>query len=181
MTNREWFPAYSGEKINPLKIQPGKIHIKDIAHQLSLLTRFGGATERMDSVAQHSVLVSMYLEREGFSRETSLWGLLHDAGEFITGEFKMGIKSLCPNIKKVEMAWLKAIIGKYGLKWPMPKVVKDWDWIVGCNEAFSLVKNGSPEFFGVDPVRKMYTTPWTSEHSEAMFLSRFKILKEETK
>jgi uncharacterized protein len=177
MSSREWFPTYSGLKFYPLKLDPKKIKIEDIAHQLSLITRFGGATPTIDSVAQHSVLVSMYLEREGFSRDISLWGLLHDAAEAYIGDMKIGVKGLFPKFKDLENKILEMIIGKYGLTWPMPESVHEWDWIVGCNEAFTFVKKASPKYFEVEPVKKIYMTLWDSQYAERMFLSRFKILK----
>jgi hypothetical protein len=61
----------------------------------------------------------------------------------------------------------------------MPVCVKEWDWIVGCNEAFTFIKGGSPKYFGVDPVRRVHITYWTATYAEEMFLSRFKILTEE--
>ncbi len=177
MSNRDWFPTYSGLKFYPLKPEFKKINIGDIAHQLSLITRFGGATKVVDSVAQHSVLVSMYLEREGHGDEASLWGLLHDAAETYLGDMKRGVKHLFPGFISMENVLLKMIITKYGLIWPMPKIVKEWDWIIGCNEAFRLVKNGSPEFFEIEPVQKVFITPWTPQYSEDLFLKRFELLK----
>jgi hypothetical protein len=177
MLNREWFPTYTGEKINLRSMKLKQIKIRDIAHQLSLLTRFGGATEVMDSVAQHSVLVSMYLEREGYDTDSSLWGLLHDASEAYMGELRIGVKNLFPQFKVVENKLLEFIGRRYRLTWPMPPEVKKWDWIIGCNEAFKFVPNGTPEFFEVAPVQNIFITPWTSKYSEQIFLSRFAILQ----
>uniref|UniRef100_A0A6M3KS52 Phosphohydrolase n=1 Tax=viral metagenome TaxID=1070528 RepID=A0A6M3KS52_9ZZZZ len=177
MSTREWFPTYTGLKFYPLKPDPKKIQIEDIAHQLSLTCRFGGATWKMSSVAQHSVLVSMHLEREGYGRENSLWGLLHDAAEAYIGDMKMGMKDMFPGFRELEDSILQVIIERYGLPWPMPKIVHEWDWIIGCNEAFTFIKGGSPKFYGVKPVRKVYMSSWEPEFAERVFLERFEILK----
>lgn len=177
MSNRNWFPTYTGKKINILKMKISDIDIRDMAHHLSLECRFGGATPKMDSVAQHSVLVSMHIERFGGSTEESLWGLLHDGAETYLCDMGKGIKYLFPKFVRLENFILRLISIKYNLTWPMPKVVKHWDYIIGCNEAFTFIKGGSPEFFEVDPVPKVYMTLWDSDYAEKMFLARFEILK----
>jgi len=173
---RDWNPTYTGLKFNPLKPDHKKIRIEDIAHQLALTCRFGGATNKMMSVAQHSVIVSMYLEREGHGSTVSLWGLLHDAAEAYIGDLTMATKALFPEFKALEDNILQSIITKYGLSWPMPKIVHEWDWIIGCNEAFTFVKGGSPKFYEVDPVMKVYMSSWDSEFAEDAFLERFDLL-----
>jgi len=176
MSYRDWIPTYTGLKFDVRNPDPKKIRIEDIAHQLSLTARFGGATKYIDSVAQHSVIVSMYLEREGHGRYNSFWGLLHDAAETYIGDMRIGVKDLLPGYKELEDNLLKVIITKYGLAWPMPAIVDEWDHLVGHNEAFSFIKNGSPKFFGVKPVRKIYLSYWEPEYAEEAFLNRFKIL-----
>jgi len=170
---RDWLPTYTGEKIKTLRPDPEKIHIIDIAHHLSLLSRFCGATSKLCSVAQHSVIVSDMLKYKGCESSTILWGLLHDAAEAYLGDIRMEVKQLLPGFRKLEDHWLKIIITKYNLTWPEPEVVKEMDWIVGNNEALSLYPHGSLEFFNIQDVRRIYLTPWTSEHAEKVFLDRF--------
>ena len=62
------------------------IKIKDIAHHLSLINRFAGATPTPYSVAQHSLLVVRLLEQAKADAVTCLWGLLHDAHEAYLGD-----------------------------------------------------------------------------------------------
>lgn len=68
--------------------------IKDIAHHLSLLCRFGGATFRHYSVAEHSLLVATILRLRGESPAVQLAGLLHDAHEAYMGDLATPIKAL---------------------------------------------------------------------------------------
>lgn len=67
-------------------MQPGgrPILIDDIAHHLSLINRFTGATRRPYSVAEHSLLVSEIAQRNAFSRAVQLAALMHDAHEAYT-------------------------------------------------------------------------------------------------
>ena len=127
-------------------------------------------------MAQHSVLVSMYLEREGHGRYNSFWGLLHDAAEAYVGDIRYGLKHLLKDYGPIEDNILQAIITKYGLKWPEPEIVKEWDWIIGANEAFTFTKNGSPKWYGVEPVQKVFISYWESEFAEKVFLARFNLL-----
>ena len=71
----------SGLLINPFEMRPEDVRIEDIAHHLANICRFQGATARFYSVAQHSVLVSSYL-----SDMDGLYGLLHDASEYLLGD-----------------------------------------------------------------------------------------------
>ena len=54
-----WIETYSGKRFYILDPRPQDVDIVDIAHALSLLTRFTGHTREFYSVAQHSVLVSL--------------------------------------------------------------------------------------------------------------------------
>lgn len=174
--DRTWFPTYTGQKIDLRKFDASKIDIRDIAHHLSLTARFGGATERISSVAQHSVLVSKYVGLDGGSLNDCLWGLMHDAAEAYMGDMMLGVKSLFPRFKSIEDRLLSIIVGRYNLSWPIPNIVDKWDWIVGCNEAFTFIKGGSPKFFNVDPVPKIFMTLWTSKYAEETFLHSFDYL-----
>lgn len=60
------------------------IHIRDIAHHLSRINRYLGATEKAINVAQHSVLVSQLCGYKYGRFMTA--GLLHDAHEAYTGD-----------------------------------------------------------------------------------------------
>lgn len=66
----------SGEFFNPLKPNPAKIHIADIAHALSMKCRFTGHCRRFISVAEHSLVVSKLVPQD-----SALAALLHDATE----------------------------------------------------------------------------------------------------
>jgi hypothetical protein len=180
MSNRGWVPTFTGHKLNPTSINPKDITIEDIGHHLSLQCRFAGATEKLCSVAQHSVMVAEYVWTETHSTHDALWGLLHDAAEAYVQDINIAVKDLIKVVyDPLEERLLETIIAKYGLTWPEPEVVKRWDWIVGCNEAFSFIKKGSPKWFGVEPVQKIYMTYWTAEYAEKAFVENFYHLSED--
>jgi uncharacterized protein len=72
--------TFTGVKVNPANPRSTVIHIADIAHSLANQCRYVGHVPKFYSVAQHSVLVSKYLEGSGFAN-LALHGLLHDASE----------------------------------------------------------------------------------------------------
>jgi hypothetical protein len=93
----DWIMTASGRKFWPLEPRVEDVLIEDIAHHLSNLCRFTGAARHFYSVAQHSVLVSRYLEaavarrmaEQGAAPEDAprrlaiagLYGLGHDGSE----------------------------------------------------------------------------------------------------
>ncbi len=72
-------------------------NIKDIAHSLSMICRWGGHTKTWHSVAEHSVRVCN--ELSGWDR---CYGILHDAAEYIYGD-------LCSPLKKELPSYCAAI------------------------------------------------------------------------
>lgn len=76
-----WIQTFTGKMLDPMNPDPTQVVIEDIARALSLVNRFTGHTRDARSVAAHSYDVSTLLQRRGFSVETQLIGLLHDASE----------------------------------------------------------------------------------------------------
>lgn len=75
---------------------PDSIRIADIAAQLAKINRWAGATCRPNSVAEHSLLVVDIMERDlGITDPAALLaGLLHDGGEYISGDMTRPCKQL---------------------------------------------------------------------------------------
>ncbi|OQB96746.1 MAG: hypothetical protein BWX86_00588 [Verrucomicrobia bacterium ADurb.Bin122] len=87
MTDSGFVQTYTGRAFYPLAPRPGDVCIRDIAHHLSLRARWGGATRRLYSVAQHSVLVAEHLPEH-----LRIYGLLHDAAEAYLPDIAAPIK-----------------------------------------------------------------------------------------
>lgn len=83
--------TYSGIEFDPLKPDPKLIRVHDIAHHLSNICRFGGATSKHYSVAQHSLLVASLMPAETGALG-QLVGLLHDAAEAYLTDMPTPIK-----------------------------------------------------------------------------------------
>lgn len=102
-------PLYSGKLIDPLNPQPGDITLIDIAHQLSNINRWHGATTQPFSVAEHAVRISLALDLD---KELAFRGLHHDDAEIVVGDIVSPHKG--PLIKAIEDRNLDAIMAHFG-------------------------------------------------------------------
>ncbi len=95
MTHGNWLELIDGSQywLNNDRNDPDGMRftlpIEKLAHQLSQINRFNGATRWPYSVAQHSVWVSMQLDVDA---EWALAGLMHDAHEVIISDVARPVK-----------------------------------------------------------------------------------------
>lgn len=82
----------SGRLVDPLNLNPTDIALVDIAHHLSNICRFGGATSTFYSVAQHAVRVARIGEFH-WGAVIGLECLHHDDAEAYMGDVIRPIKS----------------------------------------------------------------------------------------
>lgn len=94
MTITPWVQTFSGAAFDLLAPRPEQVNLLDIAHHLSRLCRYNGATcgEYGWSVAQHSLLVEQLLQGDP-SPNLRLHALLHDAHEAYVGDIPSPVKS----------------------------------------------------------------------------------------
>ncbi len=151
--------TYTGRRIDPFEIEAEDICIRDIAHHLSNICRFNGATQRFYSVAQHCVHVSTECP-DGLA----LWGLLHDAAEAYIGDIIRPVKSEAFVLAESETHILMEVSVWFGLIWPMPDVVKEADDNVLSWE-MERVRQGKSILGGMQP-----------KTAEKLFLNRFRSL-----
>lgn len=103
----DFIETFTGNKLYPLDPRVEEIHIEDIAHGLSLMTRFNGQCKRFFSVAQHSINVMKEVESltKNWSDEAAnkamLLALLHDASE------TLGIADICAPAKRFMFEYQK--------------------------------------------------------------------------
>lgn len=84
--------TFTGKYVNPLDLKPDDVCIEDIAHHLSLICRFTGASPFHYSVAQHSVAVAGFMFANHGTKEAGLAGLLHDASEAYLNDIASPVK-----------------------------------------------------------------------------------------
>lgn len=90
----DWMETASGRKFYPLSPRASDVDRYDIAHHLGRIGRYNGAVKvEHYSVAEHSVLISQWLEHE-YPTEPFLayQGLMHDAPEAYIGDMVRPLK-----------------------------------------------------------------------------------------
>ncbi len=170
----DWAQLYSGKKFWPLDPKPEEINIVDIAHALSLSTRFNGHCEKFYSIAQHSVLVSLVVRRD-----QALAALLHDATETYIGDVIRPLKKHLPVIKKIERKIEKTIWQKFNIKNHDEEEIKKADIILLLTEARDLMKSPPDKWESSDKYMPLNNKiiPWDPEKAERLFLQRFREIR----
>lgn len=168
-----WIQTYTGKKFWPLDPKCSEISIFDIAHSLSLLSRFNGHTTKFLSVAQHSVMVS-----DMCSSQYKIHGLLHDASEAYCCDIPSPLKPYIPGYLEIEEKIQKVIFSKYGLIYEDIKHVKSVDKYILATEARDLCVNYEAMNLPNKPYEDIKIEPWPSERAEKIFIEKFNKLQE---
>lgn len=128
--------THTGKYIDVFNLNIEDIDIKDIAHALSQVPRFGGHLPRFFSVAQHSINCTK------ITKNNKLEALLHDASEAYILDMPKPIKNRLPDYCKLEKYIMGKIFTKFDLNYPISKEVKkkdvtclqfEWDMIMISN------------------------------------------------
>jgi len=85
--------------VNLYDPDPDTIHVRDIAHHLSLINRYGGGSAMGINVADHSVRVAMEANANPTTRHLALECLMHDAAEAYLGDWIRPMKAM-PEIRQ---------------------------------------------------------------------------------
>ncbi len=112
----------SGHYFSFIAPETSEFDIYDIAHHLSNLCRFAGATRTFYSVAQHAVLVSELLPLE-----LKLAGLNHDDAEAFLVDIPRPLKQLLPDYKRIEERVEREVLRRFDLPYPMHELVHTAD------------------------------------------------------
>jgi len=176
--DKAWIVTFTGKQFYHLRPAADMICIEDIAHALSMICRWTGHTKWHYSVAQHSWHCSMLLD---YDVELALEALLHDAAEAYLGDMNRPLKHYTdagPAYQKVEAVVEEAISRKFGVRFPMPEIIKQADTQMLYAERDQIMNAGKivtePRKWGYDEIRATVTIEkWTPRHAEKMFLKRY--------
>lgn len=161
----------SGRKIDFLAPDVDEIDIEDIATGLAQVNRFCGQTEMPYSVAQHSVLCSLYCPDHAFV------ALMHDAPEAYMGDCPRPLKLLLGSAwKDIEYRLLEAIFTKYDLPIGDMPYVKNVDDRMLFTERRDIQPRHIPWPWRRNPYL-WNITPWSAAKSKREFLKRFQYLE----
>lgn len=168
MSGEKWgyMQTYTGLRFDPANPQPDQICMEDIATALSRESRYAGHTKHFYSVAQHSLMVCDLVPDLH-----KLWGLLHDAAEAYLKDLPYPVKKLVPEYKHLEDKVLRVITHKYGLRWPMPHVIKQADLIALATERRDLI--GFVGYEGKYAPRPYTIVAWGQGEARLRFLTEF--------
>lgn len=118
----DWFCTYSGLKYWLTDPHPDDVRIKDIAHALSMICRFGGHTMEYYSVAQHCVhCTDVIAQREPANILLQLHTLLHDSSEAFLGDVVRPLKLSLAGYSELEARTMDVIYE--ALQLPLPNVL----------------------------------------------------------
>lgn len=142
--------TFSGQRIDLPEPKPGQIKIKDVAHHLSRLPRFCGATKTGWNVAAHSLHVAHLAARDGADDALILAALLHDGHEFLLSDIPSPIKALIqadsPDgygpLKRLENKLQRATLMQlqgHDAFYAYEKTIKRWDLISLATERRDLM------------------------------------------
>lgn len=118
----ELFQTFSGKLIDFRAVRPEDIDIRDIAHGLAHITRFGGQARNHITVAEHSLTVaSLVPEKYKFA------ALMHDSAEAYLGDIPKPLKNLLPDYTRIEKYLMQIIAARFNFPYPVPPVIKEAD------------------------------------------------------
>lgn len=155
--------TFTGKYVNPLALRPEDIDILDIAHHLSIINRYTGASPEPFSVAQHSVMAAGLIVD---NRALKLAVLLHDAAEAYFNDLASPVK------RDPRMQWYvnlehdatELIFRVFGLDPALLPLTKAADDYTFRREASS--------WWGLCPTREKIVC-WSARRAEVRFLQLF--------
>lgn len=142
----DWLQTYTGVAFYPLDPLPEDISIRDIAHQLSMVCRYGGAVQRFYSVAEHCCILSDYVRQHRPDEPMlALQALLHDASEAYIGDVPRPLKWMPEMVgyREMEDRIERAVQKAFGLPAPgkgTDPLIPDIDTRIMIDEASVLLQ-----------------------------------------
>ena len=121
--------------IDPIRPEPEKINISDIAHALSMLCRANGHFRSFYSVGQHSINCMREAQARGYSEKVQLACLLHDASEAYLSDVTRPVKAELPKYKEIEEPLQDMIWGKW---LPSPLTKEEHTQVFAIDDAVLL-------------------------------------------
>lgn len=165
----------------PDQFRAREVRMSDIMDGLSKICRYNGQVNRFYSVAEHSVLVSLYAELVG-DYEAMLPGLLHDAHETYSGDIPSPHKAMVPAFARFEDGYAVVVRQALGLPDPDDDVwrrVGIYDKMI-LHREMSVLRDEMPTWFDADMERAVPEAvrpvglDW--QEARAMFRSRIHYL-----
>ncbi len=170
-----WIQTFTGKAVWPLHPREEDLCLEDIAHSLSRLCRFNGHCQGFYSVAQHCVHMVEAMQVMDHPLPELRWALMHDAAEAYIADVARPLKKMIPAFGEAEARLLEVIARKFGLGWPMPECIKQWDLVMLQTERRDLMGT-APMPWKTDELAEPLKTQiyaWSHREAEKEFLAVF--------
>ncbi len=176
--------THSGIAVDFLAFSERDVCLADIAQGLSHACRFAGQCDRFYSVAEHSVLVSRYVEyvTDAPDGDLTKTALVHDATEAYLHDMTTPLKMLCPGYDMIERRFQDTIQRAFGLKEGFDHpILKECDLRMFYREREVLLApwmaKSSPEKLGHDKLAELLEVRCLPPpEAKRLFLDRFEEL-----
>ncbi len=119
--------TFTGVPFVPWDPDPDLVNLTDIAHALSHQNRWNGHTQIPVSVAEHSLNVLRFVERNESDIEVKRKALLHDATEAYIPDLCSPVKHRMPQFMELEDKVWHAICERFNMTPEMPEAVEEAD------------------------------------------------------
>jgi uncharacterized protein len=175
----DWMETHTGKQFFFMRPTPDMIDVVDIAAALGKLCRYGGHTRQFYSVAEHSVLLARWLEEQGHDLLTVFSGLMHDATEGYLVDIPRPIKHVLADYKRIEDGLAMAIHDKFGVLYPLPRVVHEADSRILVDERAQAMSDSGNEW-GTDKLVALGVNLrfWSPDEAPGYFLAEFERLQD---
>lgn len=173
-----WIQTYTGRRFPLDDVRAEHVDLRDVAHALSNQCRYAGHCRAFYSVAEHCVLLCEALLRDGHDRLCCLAGLLHDASEAYVVDVPRPLKGMLRDYGAIEERVQKAVAERFGLPYPWPDVVTEYDHRMLVDEKHSLMSHEAVLEWETDSLRALGVEPLCLSPSMAKweFTKRFNLL-----
>lgn len=129
----DWMQTFTGRQFWPLDPRPDEIDVLDIAHSLGHQCRYAGHTRRFYSIAEHCILMSLWIQERALAladqAPTELeaaairvaghvearWALFHDASEAYVVDVPRPLKRYLRDYAAIETGVQIAIAQRFEL------------------------------------------------------------------
>lgn len=178
----------SGRRISLYNPKAADIDLVDMAHHLAMNNRYNGATRTPFVVAQHSEGVAEILKARGWGPLVQFYGLIHDAPEYVTGDFITPMKQalfgetfLPTDLDEIEDNINRAIWRRFDIGPPTPgicELVATADRVAFATEWRDLMPKSVPCPMKDEPSpQKIVAFPW--QLAKRRFIETFQRLARE--
>ena len=165
-----WITTYTGKRLHYLTPTPDEIDVRDIAHALSMICRFGGQCRDFYSVAEHSLHVCNLVQPK-----YKLSALLHDAHEAYILDMPRPVKYDMPQYRVIANEIQRVIDEKFGTS--TNEEIHNADEIMLATEARDLGLDMT-DWVSLPPPLRGELRPLKHGLAEVTFLFKFKDLTE---